>query len=94
MATPLKLTESEVEEVVHRLRRAEGQVKGLQRMLAEGRDCVDVLQQVAAVRAALDRVAIDLIAAAMEKCAMADVEGKPGMRTNRERLRRAFLMLR
>jgi DNA-binding FrmR family transcriptional regulator len=94
MATALKLREPEVEEIVRRLRRVEGQVQGLQRMLAESRDCADVAQQVAAARAALDRVAIDLIAAGMEKCVKMDVEGKPQARANMDRLRKAFLMLR
>ena len=40
-----------------RLRRIEGQLKGLQRMLAEERDCTELVQQIAAARAALDRVA-------------------------------------
>ena len=39
-----------------RLKRIAGQVAGLQRMLSEDRDCVDVLHQVAAVRAALAEV--------------------------------------
>jgi len=44
-----------------RLRRIEGQVRGLQRMVEEERYCVDVLIQVAAVRAALDAVALQLL---------------------------------
>ena len=42
--------------VVTRLRRIEGQVGGLQRMVAEDRYCIDVLTQIAAVRAALHKV--------------------------------------
>lgn len=94
MATALTLRAPEADEIVRRLRRVEGQVQGLQRMLAEGRDCADVAQQVAAARAALDRVAIDLIASGMEKCVKMDVEGKPQARVNMDRLRRVFLMLR
>jgi hypothetical protein len=41
-----------------RLARIEGQVRGLRRMLDEGRYCIDVLTQVTAVKAALDRVAL------------------------------------
>jgi DNA-binding FrmR family transcriptional regulator len=41
-----------------RLRKIEGQVRGIQRMIDDGRYCIDVLNQIAAVRHALDRVAL------------------------------------
>jgi DNA-binding FrmR family transcriptional regulator len=44
-----------------RLRRIEGQVRGLERMVQDDRYCIDVLTQIAAVQAALDRVAMGLI---------------------------------
>lgn len=44
-----------------RLARAEGQVRGVSHMIEDGRDCVDVLTQVAAANAALNGVAIGLI---------------------------------
>lgn len=47
--------------LLRRLRRIEGQVRGIQRMLEEDRYCVDVLIQLAAVRAALDKVGLALI---------------------------------
>lgn len=47
--------------MLRRLRRAEGQIRGIQRMLEEDRYCVDVLIQLAAVRAALDKVGLTLI---------------------------------
>lgn len=51
-----------------RLRRIEGQVKGIQRMLEEGRPCEDVITQVMAVRAALDKVALSVMADHMQEC--------------------------
>ncbi len=48
-------------DLLRRLRRIEGQVGGLQRMVDEDRYCIDVLTQIAAVRAALDRVALGLL---------------------------------
>ena len=51
-----------------RLRRIEGQVKGIQRMLEEGRPCEDVITQVMAARAALDKVALSVMADHMEEC--------------------------
>ena len=51
-----------------RLRRIEGQVKGIQRMLDEGRPCEDVITQVMAARAALDKVALSVLSDHMEEC--------------------------
>ncbi|HVK80711.1 MAG TPA: metal-sensitive transcriptional regulator, partial [Verrucomicrobiae bacterium] len=51
-----------------RLKRIAGQVSGLQRMLAEDRYCVDVLLQVAAVRAALAEVSRVLLTQHVETC--------------------------
>ncbi|AUS95537.1 hypothetical protein CDQ84_11350 [Clostridium thermosuccinogenes] len=44
------------EDLLKRLRRIEGQVKGIQRMIEEEKYCVDILTQVAAVRAAINKV--------------------------------------
>jgi len=42
--------------VLVRLKRIEGQIKGIQKMVEEGKSCIDILTQVAAVRAAINRV--------------------------------------
>jgi|SRR6185437_10649784 CsoR family transcriptional regulator, copper-sensing transcriptional repressor len=44
-----------------RLRRIEGQVRGIERMVEQDRYCIDVLTQIAAVQAALDKVALGLL---------------------------------
>lgn len=49
------------ENVKNRLRRIGGQVGGLERMVEEERYCVDILTQISAVQAALDRVALALL---------------------------------
>ncbi|MCX7709718.1 MAG: metal-sensitive transcriptional regulator [Clostridia bacterium] len=52
-------TENKVEskeELLKRLRRIEGQVKGIQKMIEEGKECSEVLTQIAAVRAAINKV--------------------------------------
>lgn len=49
------------EQVLKRLKRAEGQVRGIARMVEEDTYCIDVLTQVSAARAALDKVAIELM---------------------------------
>jgi DNA-binding FrmR family transcriptional regulator len=57
--------------LVVRLRRAEGQLRGVQRMLAEGADCEEVLTQLAAVKAAVDQVGLHLISQRLRACAAA-----------------------
>lgn len=65
---PLTLETEEVEAIIKRLRRAEGQVAGVIRMLEDGRDCRDVVTQVAAVSRALDKAGFAIIANSLRKC--------------------------
>jgi DNA-binding FrmR family transcriptional regulator len=62
-----------------RLRRIEGQVRGIQRMVDEDRYCVDVLTQVNSIKAALDRVSLLLLEDHVDHCVADAVrEGKGG----------------
>ncbi|HEV2125919.1 MAG TPA: metal-sensing transcriptional repressor [Chloroflexota bacterium] len=54
--------------VIRRLKRAEGHLAAVRRMVEEGRDCPDVLLQIAAVRAALDSTARVVLADHLESC--------------------------
>lgn len=66
------------EQVQKRIRRISGQITGIERMVAEDRYCVDVLHQVAAVRAALDGVGKVILRAHVETCVSdALVSGRP-----------------
>jgi DNA-binding FrmR family transcriptional regulator len=56
------------EEAQVRLRRIEGQLRGLQRMLEEGRVCQEVMTQLMAVRSSLDQVGLLLIEMHLERC--------------------------
>lgn len=56
------------DQLVVRLRRAEGQLRGVQRMLEEGSDCQQVLTQLAAVKAAVDQVGLHLISERLRSC--------------------------
>jgi DNA-binding FrmR family transcriptional regulator len=47
--------------VLKRLKRIEGQVRGIERMVEEDRWCIDVVTQVTAIQAALDKVALELL---------------------------------
>ncbi|MFK8024108.1 MAG: metal-sensitive transcriptional regulator [Ilumatobacter sp.] len=57
------------DDVSRRLRRLEGQIRGVERMIAEGAECADVVTQLAACKGALDRVGYRLFAAGMRYCA-------------------------
>ena len=64
----MQLDAPTVQPVVTRLRRAHGQLAGGIRMLEEGRDCEDVVTQLAAVSKAVDRAGFALIAAGLREC--------------------------
>jgi DNA-binding FrmR family transcriptional regulator len=56
------------DDILKRLRRAEGQVRGIQGMVESDRSCTDVLQQITAAQAALDKVALALVAEHSRHC--------------------------
>ncbi len=63
-----------------RLKRIEGQIRGIQKMMDEDRPCEDVITQLMAARAALDKVGISLITTHVQECAFL----KPGEATGDE----------
>ncbi|KAB7757364.1 hypothetical protein MPHL43072_19620 [Mycolicibacterium phlei DSM 43072] len=54
--------------VLNRLRRAQGQLAGVISMIEEGRDCKDVVTQLAAVSKALDRAGFKIVATSLREC--------------------------
>lgn len=54
--------------LVARLARLEGQIRGLQNMIEEGRDCQDILTQLSAAKVAMNQVGLHVIAHAMKEC--------------------------
>ena len=60
--------QAESKAIQNRLRRIEGQVRGLQRMVDEDAYCVDILTQVAAVQTALEQVAVNVLDAHVRHC--------------------------
>lgn len=56
------------EALLRRLRRIEGQVRGIERMVEEDKYCVDILDQISAVRAALDKVGLHLMSDHIRGC--------------------------
>ncbi|WP_412751377.1 metal-sensitive transcriptional regulator [Krasilnikovia sp. M28-CT-15] len=65
-----------VGDVIKRLRRAEGQIRGVIAMLESGRDCADVVTQLAAVSRALDRAGFKIIATGLRQCVTAQEAGE------------------
>ena len=55
-------------DLLNRLKRAEGQLRGIQRMIEEGEQCRDIVTQLAAVSKALDRAGFAVIAAGLRQC--------------------------
>ena len=67
--------------VLVRLRRIEGQVRGVERMVEENRYCIDVVTQVTAIQAALDKVALELLTDHAAHCVVGADEGEQQDRT-------------
>ena len=79
-------------EIVNRLRRVQGQVNGLIAMIEEGRECGDVVTQLAAASRALDKVGFKVVASGMRQCQAAVDRGEqPAL--SQEQLERLFLSL-
>lgn len=70
--------EASKDDLLARLARVKGQVGGVERMVEEGRYCIDVLTQISAVQAALDKVALGLLDGHARTCVLgADAEEQP-----------------
>jgi DNA-binding FrmR family transcriptional regulator len=64
----VELPEETIADITRRLRRVEGQVRGIQQMLAERRDCRDVVTQLSAANKALEQAGFVLVAAGLTWC--------------------------
>lgn len=82
--------EKQRDEILKRVKRAEGQIAGVIRMLEEGRSCEDVVHQMAAVGKAMNTAAVTLIAASLQECLL---DKKTNSVDQRERLQKLFLSL-
>ncbi len=77
--------------ILNRLRRAQGQLAGVIAMIEAGRDCQDVVTQLAAVTHALDRAGFKIVASQMPYCLTTDEDGTPSV--NSQELEKLFLAL-
>ena len=71
----MELDPNDMVKVINRLKRAQGQLAGVLKMLEEGRDCEDIVTQLSAVSKALDRAGFAIIATGMRQC-LVQTDGK------------------
>lgn len=86
----MELPPEEMVPVINRLKRAQGQLSGVVRMLEEGRECEDVVMQLAAVSRALDRAGFAVVASGLKRCM--DQEGDAA-ELDTAKMERLFLSL-
>lgn len=86
----MQLDQTEMTAVIHRLRRAQGQIGGVLKLLESGADCADVVTQLAAVSKALDRAGFAIIASGLEQCL---TRGDEAAGVDRAKLQKLFLSL-
>ena len=84
----MKIESSELKEARDRLMRVQGQIGGIVKMIDEGRDCTDLLTQLAAANTALTRAGFSIISTGMQHCGQ-DEAGT----SNRKALEKAFMSL-
>lgn len=88
--TAMELDPVQMTKVINRLKRAQGQLAGVLRMLEEGRDCEDIVTQLSAVSKALDRAGFAIIATGMRQC-LVQADGKETVHV--EKLEKLFLSI-
>ena len=71
----MKMSAEAKEDMGKRLRRLEGQVRGVQKMLDEDRDCREIVQQLAAIRSAAYQASLILVRSYASECLMGESRG-------------------
>lgn len=72
------LTEEEKIKLGHRLHRISGQVEGIERMIEEGRYCIDILRQIGAARSALENVGMFILESHAKSCVVSAIREDRG----------------
>ena len=84
------LNPEDMSAVANRLRRAQGQIGGVLRMIEDGRDCNDIVTQLAAVNHALDKAGFAIVASGLKQC-LTEPDGADSMDT--KAMEKLFLSL-
>ncbi|WP_044896515.1 metal-sensing transcriptional repressor [Bacillus alveayuensis] len=77
-------TKDEIESILKRLKRIEGQVRGVQRMVEDNRYCIDILVQISAINAALKKVGLNLLERHANHCVSKAIREGNGQESIRE----------
>ena len=86
----VELPRENMDAIVKRLRRAQGQIGGVLKMIDDGRDCEEIVTQLAAVSRALDRAGFAIIATGLKQC-LIDSGGADSV--DSEKMQKLFLSL-
>lgn len=89
----MELNHGDLTDVVKRLRRAQGQIGGVIQMIEDGRDCADVVTQLAAASRALDRAGFKIISTGLEQCVLDKDNDTEQAKADRRQLEKLFLTL-
>lgn len=89
-ATHVLADQDQVDAISRRIKRAQGQLGAVARMLEEGRNCDEIVIQMSAVSKAVNTAAFTLISASLKECL---IEGKTNQDAVTERLQKLFLTL-
>ncbi|WP_139000305.1 metal-sensitive transcriptional regulator [Rhodococcus zopfii] len=93
MTTPAPLDVNADTEVLHRLRRAQGQLAAVISMVEAGRECREVVTQLSAVSHALHRAGFKLVSHQLRRCLLDEQDGTCADRLTEEQLEKLFLSL-
>jgi DNA-binding FrmR family transcriptional regulator len=88
----MDLPDETIADLTRRLRRVEGQTRGIQQMLADGRDCREIVNQIAAATRALEQAGFLLVAAGLTWC-LANPEESETRGLGVDEVQRMFLKL-
>lgn len=88
----MELPAETVADLTRRLRKVAGQVRGVEQMLLDGRDCREIVNQLAAANKALERVGFLLVAAGLEWC-LSDPEASAAQGYEVDEVQRLFLKI-
>lgn len=78
--------QEKVQEIVKRLKRAQGQIGGVIKMMEESRTCTEIVTQLSAVSKAVDRAAFSVIATGLRECMLSDSDDSQALTKQLERL--------
>lgn len=70
----VQVNEKERKEIINRLRTVQGHLNGIEKMVMEGRECEDIMHQLTAIRAAVDKLTVKMAEHYMLSCHLSEVE--------------------